>query len=128
MQFTDIYDTEKLASIIDTVAARLATMELDTIVGTGLSGAVVVPMVAVRLGKRFAIVRKEPSKHDSIVEGDISGRAVIVDDWVASGDTIRAILAYCNDCVGVYLYAYPSDTKGLGGYTIFKETGLSVLN
>ncbi len=128
MQFTDIYDPSKLASIIDTIVTCLKGVEFDTVVGRGLSGAIVVPMVALRLNKKFAIVRKLTPTHGNAVEGDCSGRAVIVDDWVSSGDTLRKCLAICNNCVGVYLYAYAMGTKGLTTYLNSKGFAVKVLN
>ena len=65
-------------------------VRFDTIVGTGLSGALIVPTVARALGKRWAIVRKQDdrSTHSSYrVEGEIGKRWLFLDDTIASGAT-----------------------------------------
>lgn len=81
---------------LDTIAAEmaeaLASVEYDTMIGTGLSGTLVVPSLARALDKHWAIVRKEPSPHTSLlVEGDIGERWVFVDDFVSSGATRRRV-------------------------------------
>lgn len=83
---------------LDTIAAEmaeaLASVEYDTMIGTGLSGTLVVPSLARALDKHWAIVRKEPSPHTSLlVEGDIGERWVFVDDFVCSGSTKRRVRA-----------------------------------
>jgi hypoxanthine phosphoribosyltransferase len=62
----------------------------DTLVGTGLSGALIVPLLARALHKNWAIVRKadDKSTHSgSRIEGTVGRRWVFVDDLIATGST-----------------------------------------
>jgi len=92
-------------------------LEFDTIVGTGLSGAIVVPSLARALRKHFAIVRKVDGSHSSNkVEGTIGARWLFVDDFICTGDTKRrcqeVIANLCKDerhstqYVGTWEYEY----------------------
>jgi len=74
-------------------AIRDSNVEYDAIAFMGLSGALIAPGVADRLGKPLIAVRKEKSVHSPTqVEGYASGRRyIIVDDCVASGTTVRNI-------------------------------------
>ena len=67
----------------------------DGIAFRGMSGALVAPEIAVKLKVGMLAVRKaaEHSHSELKVEGDYScTRYVVVDDMVATGDTIRAIM------------------------------------
>lgn len=89
---------ENLEDIADDVAHYLRGVEYDTMIGTGLSGTLVVPTLARILGKHWAIVRKERSVHTSImVEGTIGERWLFVDDFVSSGTTRRTVQAAVRD-------------------------------
>lgn len=88
-------------------------VEFDSIVGTGLSGALVVPTLARELGKHWAIVRKSNDGSHSMnrIEGTIGTRWLFVDDLIASGNTEQrvksAVLgATFGDAkyIGTYLY------------------------
>lgn len=74
---------------------RLARLHLpkdvDTIVGTGLSGALVVPHVGRRLGLAWGIVRKgtEASHATEMYEGRMGRRWALVDDFTATGATVQ---------------------------------------
>lgn len=69
-----------------------ADLQYDTIVGTGLSGTLVVPALAVALSKHFLIVRKSVEhNHSGQHEGLFGRRWVFVDDLIASGDTLRTV-------------------------------------
>jgi hypothetical protein len=81
--------TERLA---EQFSKHLADVDYDTMVGTGLSGALVIPRVAERLGKHYAIVRKEPSTHSgNLVEGRLGRRWLFVDDFTSSGLTRQVV-------------------------------------
>ena len=61
----------------------------DTLIGTGLSGALVVPALANAMGLRWAIVRKDDNSHSSSrIEGTIGERWLFVDDFISSGRTL----------------------------------------
>jgi adenine/guanine phosphoribosyltransferase-like PRPP-binding protein len=86
---------------LDSIAAAVTEhvpVEYDTMIGTGLSGTLVVPTLARILRKHWAIVRKEASPHTSkMVEGEIGDRWLFVDDFVSSGATLRRVQAAVAD-------------------------------
>ena len=98
----------------------------DTMVGRGLSGALVVPQLAKALRKNYMIVRKPgESTHDSSqAVGKLGKRWLFVDDFVSSGttrrltkETVNAVSMLRNfttEYVGTYEYkdALYGDTPG----------------
>lgn len=80
-------------AIIDQATEELRDVDYDTLVGTGMSGTLVVPIVARALNKYFAIVRKPNvrSHAGTDVEGKIGKRWVFLDDCVASGETRKRV-------------------------------------
>jgi hypothetical protein len=76
-------------------AIKLLGLEdkFDAIAFRGLSGSLVAPSVALKLGKTLLAVRKEEECHSSRqVEGDLGAdRYIIIDDFVSSGETINEI-------------------------------------
>lgn len=74
----------------------LANWQFDALAFTGMSGALIAPLVAMRMDKPLIMVRKrgEQSHAGSMyVEGDYNARRyIIIDDLVASGDTARRIV------------------------------------
>jgi adenine/guanine phosphoribosyltransferase-like PRPP-binding protein len=106
--------------LIDTARYFTSGVEFDTIVGRGLSGALVVPMLARALDTYWAIVRKEDGSHSHYdVEGAIGRRWLFVDDFICSGrtrDIVRAKVeaqVWNSVYVGTYCYARP--TEGVAG-------------
>jgi hypothetical protein len=94
------------------------TDKYDVLVGTGLSGAMVVSLLAYTLGKRFMIVRKPDDKNNHSqrrFEGMLAkeDRILFVDDFISSGRTIKTMLETLRDharewqlrYVGRYEYA-----------------------
>src|SRR5689334_663398 len=92
-------------------------VEFDTIVGTGLSGTLVVPFLAYFTNKHFLIIRKQDdrSTHSSTPgEGALGSRWLFVDDLIASGQTQKRVKEVVNsisaagefetEYVGMYLY------------------------
>lgn len=89
--------TEYLASVVDhfdlivkDAEEKLSGVEFDTFVGTGLSGALVVPRLADIFGKTWLMIRKPAidGEHSSfIAEGKTGERWVFVDDKVVTGAT-----------------------------------------
>lgn len=83
----------------DNVAAKLADMlatediKPDTLVGTGLSGAVIVPMLARELGIGWLVVRKpnDGSHSSKPAEGDLGRRWLFVDDFIETGATFERV-------------------------------------
>ena len=82
----------------------------DTIVGTGLSGSLVVPHLGRAFGLHWAIVRKNDGSHSSSqIEGNIGQRWIFVDDFIYSGKTLNrvqsVVTVYCTArYVGTYEY------------------------
>lgn len=89
--------------------------ECDTLVGRGLSGALVVPYVARALGLRWAIARKEGdgSHSTECIEGTIGRRWVFVDDLISSGNTLTKTIISVNETADKVGY----ETKFLGAIT-----------
>lgn len=89
------YMTEAFRSPV-TLARRarvaLVDVDYDTLVGRGLSGALVVPDLARRLKKHWLIVRKpqEGSHTYRKAEGELGERWIFVDDFIETGDTLAA--------------------------------------
>lgn len=74
---------------------RPVAREFDTIVGTGFSGGVLVPILALRLRKKFVLVRKDTddSHHGSgRLLGELGERWIFVDDFVSTGATRRRVI------------------------------------
>jgi hypoxanthine phosphoribosyltransferase len=75
--------------------AAIPTRSYDTMIGIGISGALVVPAMGRHLRKNWALARKSgDGSHagDTPFEGRIGSRVLIVDDWVDSGATVAVIL------------------------------------
>jgi len=84
----------------------------------GMSGALIVPALALCLRKHITLVRKEASHSNYAVEGCVGGKGfIIVDDLISTGDTIEKILQAIyqknlendshfkpKDCRAVFLY------------------------
>lgn len=98
---------------------HLAGVEFDTLVGIGVSGAVVVPRLAEALGVNWVVARKpnDGSHSSRPAEGRLGKRWVFVDDLRATGrteQTVREQIAKVDyssggapvetEYVGTYLY------------------------
>lgn len=84
-----------LGDVIDTAKKRLADVEFDTLVGTGFSGGVVIPALALAMGKKFVLIRKETddSHHGKgRLLGTLGARWIFVDDFVSSGSTRKKVI------------------------------------
>jgi adenine/guanine phosphoribosyltransferase-like PRPP-binding protein len=79
-------------------------LEYDTVVGTGLSGALAVQEVARRLGKRYLVVRKpNDGTHSWLpVFGHLGRRWLFVDDLVGSGKTFTRVYDGVNNISASY--------------------------
>ena len=85
----------------------------DFIVVRGTSGLLIGPELASRLDVPFGVVRKQTdnSHYGAGYEGCmLNGRYLIIDDFVASGETVQEIVTEVSiaipqsKCVGVYCY------------------------
>jgi len=74
---------------------RPVASEFDTLVGTGFSGSIIIPTLALRLRKKFVLIRKETddSHHGSgRLLGELGTRWIFVDDFVSSGRTKQRVI------------------------------------
>lgn len=81
-----------LQTVIREAVANLTPVrgEFDTLVGTGFSGGLIIPTLALRLRKKFVLIRKETddSHHGSgRLLGELGDRWIFVDDFTATGAT-----------------------------------------
>jgi len=111
---------DMLAKTIPLIVSHLSHYDFDAIAFRGLSGALVAPIVAMQMGKTLiAVRRRNESRHTThLAEGDLGARRyVILDDFICSGDTVRAIVSGIEaeftdgglsvpECIGVLQYCY----------------------
>jgi hypothetical protein len=117
------YDATAFAGVVDNVIRNLRPIDFDVVVFRGFSGAVVGPVVALKMGKNWAFVRKhdDNSHSSSRIEGSIIGRYVIVDDFIDSGATIRKIIedvSYTYPdavCLGAFFYDQSWHSRAVAG-------------
>ena len=115
---------DDLSTLLDEAAGELAEHDFDTLVGTGFSGGVVIPALALRLGKKWTLIRKETddSHHGGgRLIGNLGKRWIFVDDFVSSGATRNRVLekveagAVLHDLttayVGDYFYGIWDDVR-----------------
>ena len=107
-----------LPGVIDQCKQALRGIEFDTIVGTGFSGGIVIPALALSMGKKFVLIRKEgdDSHHGGgRLVGELGERWIFVDDFVSSGKTRTRVISKIADAmlstdhgtttmVGQYMY------------------------
>lgn len=109
-----------LAGVIENAKKQLAGVDFDTIVGTGFSGGIVIPTLALAMGKKFVLIRKEgdDSHHGGgKLVGQLGERWIFVDDFVSSGKTCDRVISKIGEAalatghrstmVGQYMYARP---------------------
>ncbi len=115
---TEALETKTAAQLEKALVKYLRALRLrfDTVVFRGMSGALMAPGVARKMGKELVMVRKDDGNHSGMrVEGFKSPkRYIIVDDFVCTGATVKAIYAALKDsvmteqraakCVGVVCY------------------------
>jgi hypothetical protein len=97
---TDAVDAKTLPKLVRLFAAKikektqLDNIEYTSIAFRGMSGALVAPLLAIRLRKGLLMCRKESeNSHGGRVEGDTRGGGyIIVDDFTSLGTTIRGIV------------------------------------
>lgn len=104
-----------LKSVIETAQKRLAGVDFDTLVGTGFSGGVVIPALALAMGKKFVLIRKETddSHHGrGQLLGELGERWIFVDDFVSSGRTRSRVIEKVEEVARNYVV----DTTYAGQY------------
>lgn len=108
---------EDIETIRDQMVITTKDLKYDTLVGTGLSGALVVPSLARLMGLHWAIVRKSDGTHsNNTIEGEIGRRWLFVDDGLESGRTLKRVMdevryvtrhaMHVTTLVGMYGYQY----------------------
>jgi adenine/guanine phosphoribosyltransferase-like PRPP-binding protein len=90
---------------------RSHNLKFDAIAFTGNSGALVAAPLAIALDKKLILIRKRKDmSHGEFIEGNTNSRYIILDDFIASGCTMSAIiraLRYATGrCVGIVLYKH----------------------
>lgn len=92
-------------------ALRPKVGEFDAIAFRGTSGALMAPIISALLKKHLIMVRKQDGHHGQYeIEGALDCRYIILDDIIATGNTVRVIQVEIEDvspdarCVGIYLY------------------------
>lgn len=116
---TAVFDLEKTLRV---AKKALVDVDFDTIVGTGFSGGIVIPTLALRLKKKFVLIRKEgdDSHHGGgRLLGELGERWIFVDDFISSGHTRRRVVDKIGSAcvlervestfVGEYMYVNYSD-------------------
>lgn len=116
---TAVFDLEK---VLRRAKKDLIDVDFDTIVGTGFSGGIVIPSLALRLKKKFVLIRKEgdDSHHGGgRLLGELGQRWIFVDDFISGGNTRRRVIQKVADAVaregaettfvGQYMYVNWSD-------------------
>ena len=97
----------------------LEKVEYDTMIGIGLSGTLVVPLIARAMGKNFAIVRKpnDSNHRERAVEGYVGESWIFVDDFVSSGATLERVKAEIKNLQAGQPYGWDAfETKYIGTY------------
>lgn len=82
-----------LPGIVERAMDELKGVDFDTLVGTGFSGALVVPALAMWMDKDFLLVRKDhdDSHHSGRLVGNLGERWIFVDDFISSGTTLERV-------------------------------------
>jgi adenine/guanine phosphoribosyltransferase-like PRPP-binding protein len=115
-----------VSQIVKDSVKALKHIDFDTVAFRGISGALVAPIVAHKLKKEIALVRKpgQGSHSNHSYEGYLGiERFVIIDDLVCTGETIAATILKIRSqvpgakFVGVYLYHTSIGYESPGFYT-----------
>lgn len=106
-----------LEDVISRAEKALEGVDFDTLVGTGFSGGIVIPSLALKMGKKFVLVRKDDddSHHGrGRLVGALGEKWIFVDDFVSSGRTLERVKSKIRDAcvlngitteqVGQYMY------------------------
>lgn len=108
-----------LPGVIRQGKMELRNKDFDVVIGTGFSGSVVIPALAMALDVPWCLVRKESddSHHGGgRLVGNLGKRWLFVDDFVSSGHTLKRVVQKVNEAaalydrdvewVGAWLYSY----------------------
>lgn len=99
-------ETRKL--VIEEALRHLGRMDFDTIAVRGVSGQAVGTILAYELDCNLFVIRKfnDDSHNGHHPAGHLGERVVIVDDFIATGNTMRQIMEKVSKSkvAGIYLY------------------------
>jgi adenine/guanine phosphoribosyltransferase-like PRPP-binding protein len=100
---------------------ELKDVEFDSFVCTGVSGLLMAAPIALLMNKGLTVVRKakEHGHSKELIEGAVPKRYLIIDDFVASGNTVARVLCAMQDsnvfkeseCIGACFYAARPDSE-----------------
>jgi orotate phosphoribosyltransferase len=113
--FEEAFGSE--STLIANAEIALDHVDFDTMVGTGLSGSLVIPVLARHFGVNMAIVRKEYTPHDdSRIVGRIGHKWLFVDDFISTGSTRIKVIDAVEDVTSQGIrtwneYRYQYDIK-----------------
>lgn len=107
---------------------ELSKIDFDAIAFCGMSGALIAPVLAHKMGKELLMVRKNAGNDGShsakFVEGYVRAnqKVVIIDDLISTGATLQNIVRGLNqffpsklyEIVGVILYDAPRRPESVG--------------
>jgi adenine/guanine phosphoribosyltransferase-like PRPP-binding protein len=118
----DAVTKDGVTEIVKAATRALKDVEFDTIVFRGMSGALIAPIVAHKMGKEIVMLRKKDEQTHSIFgyEGYLDvQRYVIIDDFVSTGETVAKIIMDMRRrgaAKFVGLYVYFSNLEKAGWY------------
>lgn len=93
-----------LEKVLRRAKRDLKDVDFDTLVGTGFSSGVVIPALALRMGKKFTLIRKDndDSHHGSgKFLGEMGDRWIFIDDFISSGRTRDRVIRKVIDWRGI---------------------------
>jgi len=109
----NVLNTSILKRIVENTSEFITSqnIDFDSIAARGLSGTLVSSPVCIAINKNLVVVRKGESSHGYSVEAAVCPeRYIIIDDFLDTGATIKAIIDRISSthheakCVGVVLY------------------------
>ena len=112
-----VLDKSLIKQTISFVCKKIKAIECDSIAFSGMSGALIAPIVAYKTGKNLILVRKIKDDSHSTYAIESSSycckKYVVIDDLIASGKTITHIIESVNkqfadqvpECGGIILYS-----------------------
>lgn len=115
-----------LSEVIETAKERLADVDFDTMVGTGFSGGIVIPSLALAMGKKFVLIRKDTddSHHGKgRLLGELGQRWIFVDDFVSSGRTRTRVIEKISEAVNGFGERVESEMVGQYTYIDYSDAG-----
>lgn len=95
---------EDVSELAEDLRFSIGAVRFDTLVGTGLSGALIIPRLAKELGADWLIMRKpDDGTHSSYpAEGALGKRWLFVDDCISTGSTYARVFNAIKDIKATY--------------------------